>query len=314
MSARPAPSVLTQPVFTSDTPAPARLLACRTYLESEGRRIQEQHQAGAPGRKIAAALADRMDGLLVTLFTTTIAGWRQLHGEPPFPICLVALGGYGRHELSPLSDVDVMLLHQGDAKSPHFTKFQEYLTNGILYPLWDLKLKIGHSSRALNEVFTEAANDIKTKTALLESRLIAGSETLYDNFAEAYRKHYLQTAPKAYIAARLLDQGNRRAQHGDTVFLQEPDIKNGVGGLRDYQNAFWMSRVKLDIVSIDELAMQNYVRTDDLAAFRRSYDFLLRVRNELHFMSARATDVMSLDLQPKIAENLGYTDPEMLPR
>src|SRR6478736_2724494 len=122
MSVRPAPSVLTQPVFTSDTPAPARLAACRTYLESEGRRIQEQHQAGAPGRKIAAALADRMDGLLVSLFTTSMASWRELHGEPPFPICLIALGGYGRHELSSLSAGDVMLLHSGDKNSSELSK------------------------------------------------------------------------------------------------------------------------------------------------------------------------------------------------
>ena len=138
-------------------------------------------------------------------------------------------------------------------------------------------MKIGHSSRALNEVFTEAARDIKTKTALLESRLIAGSETLYENFAEAYRKHYLQTDPKAYIAARLIDQGNRRAQHGDTVFLQEPDIKNGVGGLRDYQNAFWMSLVRLGITSLDDLVEQHYLQAAELRDFQAAYGFLLRV-------------------------------------
>ena len=314
MSVRPAPSVLTQPVFTSDTPAPARLAACRTYLESEGRRIQEQHQAGAPGRQVAQALADRMDGLLVTLFTTTLAGWRKLHGEPPLPVCLVALGGYGRHELSPLSDVDVMFLYPEAKKSPELTKFQEHLSNGILYPLWDLKLKIGHSSRALNEVFTEAASDIKTKTALLESRLIAGSETLYDNFSEAYRKHYLQSDPKAYIAARLADQGSRRAQHGDTVFLQEPDIKNGVGGLRDYQNAFWMSRVRLGITSLDELVEQHYLQAAELRDFENGYDFLLRVRNELHYMSKHPTDVLNLDTQPRLAANLGYRQEPLLAR
>src|SRR6186713_1636241 len=110
MSARPNPSALNQPVFTTDTPAPARLAACKAYLETEGKRIQEQHQAGTPGRKVAEALADRMDGLLVSLFTTTLASWRQQHGEPPLPVCLIALGGYGRQELSPLSDVDVMFL------------------------------------------------------------------------------------------------------------------------------------------------------------------------------------------------------------
>src|SRR5205085_2215839 len=110
------------------------------------------------------------------------------------------------------------------------------------------------------------------------------------------------------------DQTSRRAKYGDTVFNQEPDIKNSPGGLRDYQNAVWMARVKLDVTAIDDLAVQNYLRAEDVVAFKKAYDFLLRVRNELHFMSARATDVMNLDLQPRIAENLGYKDPAMLAR
>ena len=314
MSARSASSTLVQPVFTTDTPAPARLAACKTYLAAEGSRIQQLHQHGAPGRQVAEALADRMDGLLVPLFTTALASWRQQHGEPPLPVCLVALGGYGRHELSPLSDVDVMFLYPEATKTPALTKFQEHLSNSILYPLWDLKLKIGHSSRALNEVFAEVARDIKTKTSLLESRLIAGSETLYENFVEAYRKHYLQTDPKAYIAARLADQGSRRAQHGDTVFLQEPDIKNGVGGLRDYQNAFWMSRVRLGITSLDELVEQHYLQAAELRDFEAGYGFLLRVRNELHYMSKHPTDVLNLDTQPRLAANLGYKQEALLER
>ena len=103
---------------------------------------------------------------------------------------------------------------------------------------------------------------------------------------------------------------SRRAKAGHSVFNQEPDIKNGVGGLRDYQNAVWMARVKLGIASITELAPQNYVRADDLAQFRRAYDFLLRVRNDLHFQSTRPTDTMTLEAQPKIAQNLGYADPD----
>jgi [protein-PII] uridylyltransferase len=152
------------------------------------------------------------------------------------------------------------------------------------------------------------------RTALLESRLIAGTETLYRNFADAYRKHYLQNDPKAYIVARLEDQGSRRAQHGDSVFLQEPDIKNGVGGLRDYQNSLWMSRVRLGITRLEELAEQHYLQPGELRDFQQAYDFLLRVRNELHYMSRHATDVLSLDIQPKLAANLGYPQQVLLER
>lgn len=314
MSVLSTPPQLTQPVFTTETPASARLQACKTYLETEGERIRERHQAGQTGREICHALSDRMDGLLVSLFATSLAGWREQHGDPPVPVCLIALGGYGRGELSPLSDVDVMFLYPDTKKSPETTKFQEFLTNGILYPLWDLKLKIGHSSRTLPEVFAEAGREIKSKTALLESRLIAGTETLYTNFAEAYRKHYLQNDPKAYIVARLADQGSRRAQHGDTVFLQEPDIKNGVGGLRDYQNALWMSRVRLGITRLDELVEQHYLQPGELRDFQSAYDFLLRVRNELHYMSKHATDMLNLDTQPRLAANLGYPQEVLLER
>lgn len=314
MSVPPASSNRNQPVFTADTPAAARLAACRAYLDQEGARIRLRHQDGAPGRKIAQALSDRMDGLLVSLFTTAMAAWRNQHGEPPVPVCLVALGGYGRAELSPLSDVDVMFLYPDVSKSPELAKFQEHLSNGILYPLWDLKLKIGHSTRSLSEVFVEAAREIKSKTALLEARFLAGTTTLYDNFTDAYRKHYLQNDPKAYIVARLGDQASRRAQHGGTVFMQEPDIKNGVGGLRDYQNTLWMARVRLGITRLDELAQQNYLQPVELRTMQEAYDFLLRVRNELHYMSRHPTDVLHLEIQPRLAASIGYPQVGLLER
>src|SRR5436853_4213767 len=104
-------------------------------------------------------------------------------------------------------------------------------------------------------------------------------EQLIDSIEMEYRSYYISEDPKGYIAARLDDQENRRGKFGNTVFNQEPDIKNSPGGLRDYQNAVWMARVKLDVTSIDELGAQNYLRSDDIAAFKKGYDFLLRVRN-----------------------------------
>jgi [protein-PII] uridylyltransferase len=314
MSSRSPSSVRTLPAFSSESPAAERLAACKAFVAAEGERIHQRHREGENGLKVAQARALMVDRLLQQLFTAALDSWRAQHGEPPTPVCLIALGGYGRSELSPLSDIDVMFLYPGTATKGQFKAFQEALSNAVLYPLWDLRLKIGHSTRTMNDVFTESARDIRTKTSLLEARFLAGTESLYENFAEAYRKHYLTENPKGYIAARLGDQASRRAQHGDSVFMQEPDIKNGVGGLRDYQNTLWMARVRLGISRMDELVDQHYLSAAELRSFSRAYLFLLRVRNELHYMSKHATDVLSLDIQPRLAANLGYDQPSLLER
>lgn len=302
------------PAFTCESTPAERLAACQAYMASEHERILAMHRAGDPGFGPTKARAAKIDRLLQQLFNCALDAWRKKNGEPPTPVSLIALGGYGRAELSPLSDVDVMFLYPSGTTTPALKPFQEFLSNEILYPLWDLRLKIGHSTRTLTEVFSEATKDIQTKTSLLESRLIAGTESLYENFAEAYRKHYLLENPKGYIAARLLDQASRRAQYGDTVFLQEPDIKNGVGGLRDYQNTLWMARVRLGISRMEELAEQHYLQPGELKEFQAGYEFLLRVRNELHYMSKHATDVLNLEVQPRLAANLGYPQEALLER
>jgi [protein-PII] uridylyltransferase len=226
----------------------------------------------------------------------------------------VALGGYGRGELSPLSDVDVMFLFPSKTKPADAKPLQEHLTNEILYPLWDCGLKVGHSTRTIDEAFVEARKDIQTKTALLESRRSPARRNSTTTSPRPTAATYASENPKDYIAARLDDQASRRAKYGNTVFNQEPDIKNGVGGLRDYQNAVWMARVKLGITSIDELADAEVTcRPTTSPPSNRAYDFLLRVRNELHFMSARATDVMTSS-QPRIAEASATPSPTMLER
>ena len=300
--------------FEGNVSVADRLAACKEFLKSETAALRARHDAGASGLQITHERAETIDELLRNLFDYAVTSYARGRESPSTPVALVALGGYGRGELSPWSDVDVMFLFPTKTPAAEAKPLQEHLTNEILYILWDCGLKVGHSTRTIDDAFAEARKDIQTKTALLEARLVAGSEKLYATFSQAYRSYYISEDPKGYIEARLDDQANRRSKFANTVFNQEPDIKSGVGGLRDYQNAVWMARVKLDITTINELAAQNYLRVDDLTAFCRSYDFLLRVRNELHFMSARASDVMSLDLQPRIAEKLGYTDPEMLVR
>jgi [protein-PII] uridylyltransferase len=300
--------------FQGEVPVAQRLTACKTFLRLENAMIRMHHDAGESGLKIVQARAAMLDVMLARLFDYALESYRRAHGSLPSPVCLIALGGYGRHELSPQSDIDVMFLFPSKAKPAAVKPLQVHLVNEVLYLLWDCDLKVGHSTRTIDDVFGEARKDIQTKTALLESHLIAGQASLYETFATAYRNFATTEDPKGYIASRLADQASRRAKYGDTVFLQEPDIKNGVGGLRDYQNALWMARVKLGIERMEELHTLNYLRRKELTDLERGYNFLLRVRNELHFISKRPTDLLDLEMQPRIAQRLGYRQHDILQR
>lgn len=314
MSGRILKHALERLNFTPGQPIAQRLAACKTFLRLEGAMIRMRHDGGESGLAVVHARAAMIDVLLAHLFDYALQTWTQSNGGMPAPVSLVALGGYGRGELSPLSDVDIMFLFPSKVKIAAVKPLQEHLINEILYILWDCALKVGHSTRTVDDVFAEARKDIQTKTSLLESRLIAGSDTLYQSFATAYESFYRNENPRAYIAARLEDQAQRRAKYGGTVFLQEPDIKSGVGGLRDYQNAFWMARVKLGIKDISELAGQGQLRRNELRDFTRAYDFLLRVRNEFHFASKHPTDLLNLEAQPRVGFGLGYTNSNLLGR
>ena len=208
-----------------------------------------------------------------------------------------------------------MFLYPTKSKAAVVEPLQAHLTQEVLYPLWDCGPEGGDTRRAtVEEVFVQARKEIQTMTSVLEARYLAGSAALCDSFLLAYRNFYTTDDPKGYILSRLEDQAHRRAKYGDTVFNQEPDIKNGVGGLRDYQNTLWMARVKLGITRMAELAEGGHLKAEEVAEFGRAYDFLLRVRNELHFENNRPTDVLNLDSQPRVALNLGYTQPALLAR
>ena len=284
-----------QLVFTPGTTGPERVAACKGFMREAMADLRERHDHGGSGLEIEHGRAAIIDALVYRLFDH-------------------AVGGYGRRELAPWSDIDVMFLYPTKSKEAVVQPFQAHLTQEVLYPLWDCGLKVGHSTRTVEEVFVQAKKEIMTMTALLESRYVAGSAALCDSFLLAYRNFYTTDDPKGYILTRLEDQANRRAKYGDTVFNQEPDIKNGVGGLRDFQNTLWMVRVKLGITRIDELAAEGHLSAAEAGEFGRAYDFLLRVRNELHFESVRPTDILNLDSQPRVALNLGYTQEALLDR
>ena len=300
--------------FKGEVPVAQRLAACKTFLRLETAMIRMRHDAGEAGVQVARARSAMIDVMLTHLFQYAIDSHTRTLGELPSPVSLIALGGYGREELCPHSDVDFMLLYSSKVKASVMKPVLEHFTNEILYVLWDCGLKVGHSTRTIEDAFTEARANTQSKTALLESRLVCGSATLYETFEHAYRNYYLSENPRAYILERLQDQATRRAKYGGTPFLQEPDIKNGVGGMRDYQNALWMARVKMGITRLSELVDQKCLERNELQSFERAYNFLLRVRIELHHMSKRPTDLLDLATQPRLAQNLGYHHDQMLGR
>ncbi len=300
--------------FTESASRADRLVACKTFLRLESAMIRMRHDGGESGLEVAQARSAMVDVLLAHLFNFALGSYERSFGALPSAVSLLALGGYGRGELNPLSDIDIMFLFPPKVKPAAVQPMQQHLIDEVLYILWDCGLKVGHSTRTVDDVFAEARKDIQTKTALLEARLIAGGDALFQSFSQAYRSFYTQDDPKGYIGARLADQATRRAKYGETVFLQEPDVKNGVGGLRDFQNTLWMARVKLGIDSIDQLVEQSYLLRNELRDFKRGYEFILRVRNELHFQSKRPTDLLDLEAQPRIAFGLGYTNQDLLGR
>src|SRR5712691_8525303 len=211
----------------------------RKFLKIEEHRLRLKHQAGGGGREICARRADLVDVLLRRVFdaaTTAVRGEAH-HGDSA--LALIALGGYGRGELNPFSDVDVMLLHDGAAGK--VSADIEQIVEQILYLLWDIGFKVGHSTRSVKEAIADANRDMHTKTAMLESRHLAGDAELTREFRELFRAKCVTGHERAYVELRMQDQFSRHKKFGDSVYLQEPQIKSGCGALRDYQNLLWMA-------------------------------------------------------------------------
>lgn len=288
--------------------AAEKLASCKGFLKVQTHRLKLLHRQGAGGRDICTARAAVLDALLRRLWDAARAGLSpQAQQEFP-PLALVAIGGYGRAELNPHSDVDFMVLHDGQVAAtrplPHLSR----LIDGVLYPLWDMGLKVGHSVRSIEDSVKVANADMQSKTSLIEARLITGDEALFQKFQKTLVARCVDGFEDKYIAARLADQSARRAKFGNSACMQEPNLKNGCGGLRDFQNLLWMAFFKYRTRSLRELEQREFVTTAERRQLEAAYDFLLRVRTELHYHVNRPVDVLGKNLQPAVAHSLGYRE------
>ncbi|MGE5208699.1 MAG: nucleotidyltransferase domain-containing protein, partial [Alphaproteobacteria bacterium] len=276
----------------------------KKFLKVEEHRLRLRHRAGGSGREICARRAELIDVLLRYVFGAASSAAGRGNGKSDTALALIALGGYGRGELNPFSDVDVMLLHrQGTEVSPRL----EEMVNQILYLLWDSGFKVGHSTRSIKEAIGQANSDMRTKTAMLEARFLAGDAELARAFRRQFRSKCVVGHERDYVEMRMQDQVARHARFGDSVYLQEPNLKSGCGGLRDYQNLLWITYFREGSLSTNQLVGKDWLSESDQRRIERAYDFLLRLRTDLHYATGRATDILHLNLQEQIATRLGYS-------
>ncbi|MCZ7636276.1 MAG: HD domain-containing protein [Verrucomicrobia bacterium] len=276
------------------------------YLQRSRLRTRYAHNQGASGREVVQALALAVDLVFQHAFEAAGA-LPEYAGRGRSARCaIVALGGYGRRELSPHSDIDVQFLHEsGDLQKGDRPAFLALLEESWLYNVFP---KVQSVVRTPAESVAAGNQDLRSKTSLIEARWVCGDERLFARLQRRVISGCVAGQENAYVEQRLADQAERRRRFGNTPFLQEPNVKNGCGGLRDYQNLVWLSFFRYRTAGTAELQQRQLISAAEQADLDRAYDFLLRIRNDLHFRSERPHDVLLKAVQPAVARAMGYLD------
>ncbi len=218
-------------------------------------------------------------------------------------MAIVATGGYGRGLMAPGSDIDLLFLLPYKQ-----TAWGESVAEAILYCLWDLGLKVGHATRSIDECIRQAKADMTIRTAILESRFLLGDRKLFDELMTRFDKSVVQGTGPEFVAAKLAEREERHRRAGQSRYLVEPNVKDGKGGLRDLHTLFWIAKYVYRVRDVEDLVERGVFDEDELKLFRRCEDFLWSVRCNMHFLTGRAEERLSFDIQREIAVRLGYTE------
>ena len=217
-------------------------------------------------------------------------------------LSIISVGGYGRREMAPFSDVDLLFL------TPYkMTPWSENVIETVLYLLWDLKLKVGHSSRSIKDCLRLGSEDYTIRTAMLEHRFVCGDINLASQLNEKLWKNLFSGTAKDFISAKLIERENRHEKHGQR-YMVEPNVKEGKGGLRDLQSLYWIAKYVYQTQNISDLVDLNVFRSDEYLQFEQAEEFLWAVRCQMHHLADRAIEQLSFDLQVEVASAMGYHD------
>ena len=217
-------------------------------------------------------------------------------------LSIISVGGYGRREMAPFSDVDLLFL------TPYkMTPWSENVIETVLYLLWDLKLKVGHSSRSIKDCLRLGSEDYTIRTAMLEHRFVCGDINLASQLNDKLWKNLFSGTAKDFISAKLKERENRHEKHGQR-YMVEPNVKEGKGGLRDLQSLYWIAKYVYQTQNISDLVDLNVFRSDEYLQFEQAEEFLWAVRCQMHHLADRAIEQLSFDLQVEVASAMGYHD------
>lgn len=275
----------------------------RVYLNEVRTGFYDQHRAGAGGLAVVQAYTAAIDRLIAFLFESATAEYTERYVLLDHRCTVAAQGGYGRSEMNPSSDIDLLVLYPWRVNA-----YVETVAERILYTLWDVGLVVGHASRTVADCTRLAQKDLKVKTALLDARYLAGDRPLYEEFEVAMESDVLKKNAARFYREKLAESHDRHRKFGDSVFLLEPELKEGAGGLRDIHTAMWLAKVKYKVNRMRDLVVKGVINERERAEIEASQDFLFRVRNSLHFITGSHQDHLTFEFQDRVAPELGFGD------
>jgi len=266
--------------------------------------VEKELKENGKGLICTQYLAGAMDRLINVIYSYAIHYvYPNLNQAEDEKISIVAVGGYGRATLAPHSDIDLLFIlpYKQTASSESIIEY-------ILYMLWDLGYKVGHSTRTVDDCLKYAKEDMTIRTALLESRFIVGNKNIYESFKEKFNQDIILKRSREFVTAKFEERNNRHEKLGNSRYLVEPNIKESKGGLRDLHVLFWIAKSAYQVSSYKELYKLGLLTRKEINTFKRCENFLWTMRCHLHFITNRPEEKLTFDLQMEITKRLGYND------
>ncbi len=289
---------------TAEPPRAQVVEVLRQALQHGRDVVRRRFEADGNGTETVRGLSFLMDQLIRVLY--------DFVGNHVYPLAnptsgehmtVAAVGGYGRGELAPHSDIDLLFLLPYKS-TPHTEQVVEYM----LYALWDLGIKVGQATRSVEETLRQATADLTIRTAVLEARYIWGDQKLFGDLRRRFESEIIKRTAAEFVQAKLAERAQRHQRMGDSRYVVEPNVKEGKGGLRDLQTLFWIAKYIYRVDNVEKLVEQGVLSGKEAHRFERAQNFLWTVRCHLHYLTDRAEDRLTFDRQSEVGRRMRYTD------